>query len=292
MDNMGKITSLIVFALVGTILTVAVGIPIFEDMSEIAQTETNDNRISFSLASDDREHTIQYVDSEKMLYIDGLPMLKEGETIQNGTVMFAGNAYIIGRDNFKYELWIAEKNTTGSNWTLTFTGKEYNYTTTGNQTGTGQFAEIPLFWNKNGDWTVGNNMTITDAETEVCIFNSGGTVLSTIIGTPLYGKYTEITSGNMYQLPSETNNVPTTTETIPITINATENENGTITLRATADYNGSVRNLSILAPIEYTWQEKTVASSIIEILPIIIILIILIGCAYGVMSFIKTGRDF
>lgn len=293
-DNLKKIVALVMFAILGTVTIVGVGIPVFEDMTEIAKTATNDNVVRYSLASDERQHIIEYNNTEQVLYIDGVAMNDPGD-INNGIVFWAGDAIIAGRQNLNYELWIAGDMMRGPDWTLVFTGTSYTterISSEGTITDSGEFESIPMFWNKNGDYGTANSVTLTNTDVPIAIFLSGGTWGSTYIGNTQLDVLGNITTVTEYAKPTYDNGyMPTAGSTFNITKNVTTNDDGTVTLNATITINDQPMNLNILAPITYSWMESNPAADIISLIPLLLIMILLIGTAYGLMSLVRSGKS-
>lgn len=293
-NNLKKIVALVMFAILGTVTIVGVGIPVFEDMTEIAKTATNDNVMRYSMASDERQHVIEYNNTEKVLYIDEVAMNDPG-VISNGVVFWAGNAYISARENYNYELWIAGDAMRGQDWTLTFRGT--SYTTERIHSGSpitdsGEFRSTPMFWNKNGNYGTANSVTLTNTDVPIAIFRAGGTLGSTFIGNTQLDVLGNITTATEYAAPASDNGyTPTAGSTYQITKNVTTNDDGTVTLGATMTINDQPVNLMILAPITYSWMESNPAADIISLIPLLLIMILLIGVAYGLMSLVRSGKS-
>lgn len=292
--NIQKITALVMFAILGIVTIVGVGIPIFDDMTEIAKTATNDNTIRYSLASDERQHVIEYDNTEKILYIDDVAMNESG-VIGNGVVFWAGDALISARENYNYELWIAGDAMRGNDWTLTFTGKEYTTerTYSGNViTESGTFASTPMFWNQNGDYGTSSSVTISGTDEPVAMFRAGGTLEATYIANTQLTTIGNIDQATSYATPSADNSyTPVAGSTYDVTTVQTTNDNGTVTVSASMTIDGTQTNLVILAPITYSWLENNPAADVISLIPLLLIMILLIGVSYGLMSLVRSGRS-
>lgn len=271
---------MILFAIVGIVITSAVMIPIMEDMSERVVTSHNQADTRYKYASFFQEEELE--NRNGVPYVSGTPL---SEISSNVTARVITNDFamqsIYNTETGTHDPWYIMDtgvDVVGSNLKkVVFEKGEYTvYNTTDAITSEGAYTFV-LLPAKNGDYIAGNRPIYVNSDSTLYVFGTGTNGNTIYSGTVTDGLTVVSTSSE-------------TTPTATLTTTLIQESSG---LYEITNYNTTETYHGIYIPIEYyeiTETDETMRS-IIGLLPVFIVLIILIATGYGLMSYIRSEKN-
>lgn len=287
---MKKLFQIILFSVVGILLISGVGVTIFDDVSKNIVSQENNTTERYFIETENMDLTVEFVSGttyringveiqpilESAVIVDGFAMLFNGQgqylirsdsmTTYGGQITPAPGSLLFTVDKGSYEYSYNGETITGETETLLYPSPKGNY---------GSFTTNPVSFNV-----------------------SIGDVVYAASYTAPYFEVTRIIDGmdEANVINPCTSNGAYTEGTPEISIVATLSEDGKSYNYSNIEFSndGEPSGLRMcFAPIFYDVVDANAqaAKDIVGVIPIILILILLVGVAYGLMSYVKSGRN-